>query len=42
MFDNIKSLKLSPGQQDTVYANGMISGEGETMDFRKKGTFSAC
>lgn len=42
MFDNIKSLKLSSAQQDAVYVTAMISGEGETMDFRKKGTVSAC
>lgn len=34
MFDNIKSLRLLPDNQDHMVASAMISGEGEVMEFR--------
>lgn len=34
MFDNIKSLRLGPDNQDRIIASAMISGEGEVMEYR--------
>lgn len=34
MFDNIKSLRMGPDNQDRLVASAMISAEGEIMEFR--------
>lgn len=37
MFDNIKSLNLTKDPQDAAITTGMISSEGEFMEFRYSG-----
>ena len=34
MFDNISSLKFVKGPNNEMLATGMMSGEGEVMEFR--------
>lgn len=37
MFDNIKSLKLTKDPNDAAITTGMVSSEGEFMEFRYSG-----
>lgn len=39
MFDNIKSLRLTKDPNDVAIATGMVSAEGEIMEFRYNGIF---
>lgn len=40
MFDNIKSLRLTKDPHDVAITTGMVSAEGEIMEFRSHGLFS--
>lgn len=39
MFDNIKSLRLTKDPNDVAITTGMVSAEGEIMEFRYNGIF---